>query len=90
MAASKRYFLARQKLLEDRNNGHLKRERAYARKLKDAAEAEHFEAKVKAFLEDIQDTNPLEQMTRTFRFIKAHKRGVKSKKRRYINIQKWE
>lgn len=89
-AASKRYFLARQKLLEDRDNGELKRERAFARKLKEDAEAEHFEEKVKAFLEEIQDANPLEQMTRTFRFIKAHKRGVKSKKRGYINIQKWE
>lgn len=89
-AASKRYFLARQKLLEDRNNEQLKKERAYARKLKEEADALHFEEKVKAFLDEIQNTNQLEQMTKTFRFLKQHKRNVHSKKKKYIRIQKWE
>lgn len=57
---------------------------------KEPADAVHFSEKVNAFLEKIQNVNPLEQMTKIFRFLKQHRRNVNSKNRKFIRIQKWE
>lgn len=88
--AHKNYFLAQQKHLANRNDPALKQAAKEAEKRKRRAYEQHFEEKVDNFLKEIETDNSLAQMTKTFRFIKTHRRQRESKKRSYINIQQWE
>uniref|UniRef100_A0A0N8ES07 Putative reverse transcriptase n=1 Tax=Aedes aegypti TaxID=7159 RepID=A0A0N8ES07_AEDAE len=89
MNASKNYFIAHQRQLADRSNQTLKAEAKKARKEKKHAYIDHFNDKVETFLREIENENPLSQMTKTYKFIKSHKRTTTAGNRRYIPIQRW-
>ena len=86
---SKAYAVARTKLLANRKNETLKKQRDVAWAAKKKAEEQHFQEKVTRFLELSKDNNNLEKMTKTFRFIKTYRRN-KASNRKYISIQKWK
>lgn len=88
--AHKRSFIAQQKHLANRDNPILKKEAKEAAKQKRVAYEQHFAEKVDKFLNSIEEESPLAKMTKTFRFIKSHRRQRETKKRKYINIQQWE
>ncbi|XP_055522918.1 uncharacterized protein LOC129717098 [Wyeomyia smithii] len=88
--ASRKYTMAQQKRLAERDNVLLKKAAAEARIEKRKAYDQHFNEKVDGFLNSIEKENSLEQMTQTFRFIKRYKRNKQTRKAQYISIQKWE
>lgn len=76
--------------MADRSNPILRREASAARKAKRKAYENHFAEKVDMFLSEVEKENQLAQMTKTFRFIKKHKRNKETKAQEYIPIQQWE